>query len=109
MRILLDENMPLRFRHFLSGHDVFTAQYMGWDGKKNGELLALMQAEKFQAFITFDKALPAQQNLQAAGIGVIVLAIALPRSYKKLIPLAPDILRVLNFLQSGQVVTVPNP
>jgi len=104
MRVLIDENMSPRFRQFISGHEVFTAKYMMWDGKKNGELLALMKTENFQALITFDKALPSQQNLQAAGIGVILIANRM--DYKSLISIAPDILRALDFLQPGQVVTI---
>ncbi|MCL2639364.1 MAG: hypothetical protein FWD53_00815 [Phycisphaerales bacterium] len=62
MRVLLDENLSQRFRRLIPGHEIFTAGYMGWDGKKNGQLLALMSAADFQALITFDKALPTQQN-----------------------------------------------
>jgi hypothetical protein len=105
MRVLLDENMPQRFRLLLPGHEVFTSKYMAWDGKKNGELLAAMKAQGFQALITYDKALPAQQNLQTTGIGVIV--IVRRRSYGVLRTLAPEILRALEFLQPGQVVQVP--
>ena len=42
MKLLLDENMNPRFRHYLSAeHDVRSVGYMGWLGKVNGELLAL--------------------------------------------------------------------
>jgi hypothetical protein len=41
MKILLDENLPHELRRHLSGHDVFTVQYMNWKGIKNGQLIAL--------------------------------------------------------------------
>ena len=41
MRILLDENMPLQFRHNFPGHDVRSAQFMDWLGRHNGELVRL--------------------------------------------------------------------
>jgi hypothetical protein len=39
MRILLDECVPVQIRNALVGHDVSTAQKMGWSGIGNGELL----------------------------------------------------------------------
>lgn len=45
---------------------------MGWGGVKNGKLLALAAGE-FDAFVTVDKNLQHQQNLDALPISVIVL------------------------------------
>jgi len=39
MRILLDECLPLDFRHSFPGHETHTVQGAGLKGKKNGELL----------------------------------------------------------------------
>ena len=39
MKVLLDENLDHRLRRHLSMHDVYTVDYMGWSGLKNGELL----------------------------------------------------------------------
>jgi predicted nuclease of predicted toxin-antitoxin system len=105
MRVLLDENMPHRFRRLLPDHEVFTVSYLGWRGKKNGELLALMKGEEFRALVTFDKALVEQQDLKDMGIGVVVLSLD-PITYPRLRLLAPDVLRALQFLQPGQVVQV---
>jgi len=46
---------------------------MKWNGKKNGELLGLMTLAGFDVFVTMDKALPAQQNLEKFGIAVFIL------------------------------------
>ena len=54
MKLLLDECLDWRLRRELSGHEVRTVQEMGWQGIKNGRLLALAQAE-FQVFITGDR------------------------------------------------------
>ena len=51
MKILLDENLPHALRHEIQGHDVFTVQFMGWSGLKNGELLARAMAAGFGAII----------------------------------------------------------
>jgi predicted nuclease of predicted toxin-antitoxin system len=39
MKILLDECLPLDFRHSFPGHEVHTAEWAGFKGKKNGDLL----------------------------------------------------------------------
>jgi hypothetical protein len=50
MRILLDECVPRPLRREFPAHDVRTIHEMGWAGKKNGELLALMAAAGFEVF-----------------------------------------------------------
>lgn len=39
MRVLLDECLPVDFRHHLPGHEVHTAEWAGFKGLKNGQLL----------------------------------------------------------------------
>jgi hypothetical protein len=39
MKILLDECLPLDFRHSFPGHDTHSAEWAGLKGKTNGELL----------------------------------------------------------------------
>ena len=56
----------------LIGHDVWHVADMGWPSKRNSELLRLMAAEHFDAFLTVDQNLEFQQNLQVSGVGVIV-------------------------------------
>ena len=105
MRVLLDENIPHRFRRLLGDHQVFTVSYMGWVQKKNGELLAAMKSERLEVLVTHDRALASQQNLQAAGIAVVIIELH-PMRYAQLRDLAPQVLRALEFLQPGQIVTV---
>lgn len=61
---------------------------MGWQSKKNGELLALMLAEGFDALITFDKNLRHQQNFAKYPIAVVVLN-AFGNAFPFLEPLMP--------------------
>jgi hypothetical protein len=63
MRLLLDENVPRQLKRDIIGHEVFTVREKGWNGKKIGELLALLLAEQFDALITADKSLQHQQNV----------------------------------------------
>ncbi|MBI5473286.1 MAG: hypothetical protein HY961_13160 [Ignavibacteriae bacterium] len=74
MKILLDENLPHMLRFDLGAqHEVYTVDYMGWIGKKNGELLGLMTWKGFEALITADKNLEYQQNLDKFPIVVFLL------------------------------------
>ena len=45
MKLLLDECLDSRLRRDLPDHEVKTVQEMGWDGIKNGRLLALADPE----------------------------------------------------------------
>ncbi len=73
MKILLDESLPEQLAKELGDHEVLTVSQMGWKGKKNGELIQLIQKEEFQAFITVDKNLRYQQNLKNLPFTIIVL------------------------------------
>lgn len=74
MKILLDENMPIKVKYdFGKGHEVKTVRDMDWLGKKNGELLGLAAFNGFDIFITLDKNLKSQQNLNKVDLKFIVL------------------------------------
>ena len=63
MHILLDESLPHDLAALISGHQVSTVSDEGWTSVKNGKLLALA-ATKFDAFITADRNLEFQHNLE---------------------------------------------
>lgn len=74
MKLLLDEQLPTTLRHELDeAHEVFSAEFMRWKGKKNGELLGLMLWHGFEGLITNDKNLIYQQNLSKVSIKFFVL------------------------------------
>jgi predicted nuclease of predicted toxin-antitoxin system len=73
MKILLDECVPLQVRHALPGHEVTTAQKMGWGGISNGELLDKAEQSGFDVFIVADKNLQYQQNLSGRRIAILEL------------------------------------
>lgn len=73
-KVLLDENIPIDFRKFFSSKDeVKTVEDMDWKGKSNGVLLKLMVKYKFDVFITNDKNLSYQNQLEGLPIAVFVL------------------------------------
>ena len=74
MKILLDENLPAKLKYdFGEGFEVRTVKDMGWLGKKNGELLGLAAFNGFDLFITLDKNLKHQQNLDKVDLKFILL------------------------------------
>ena len=73
MRILLDECVPVQVRNALVGHDVATAQKMGWSGISNGELLQRAEQNGFDLFIVADKNLRYQQNLTGRKLAILEL------------------------------------
>lgn len=74
MKILLDESLPRKLKYdFEKEHEVLSVKEQGWLGKKNGVLLKLMAASGFELFITVDKNLSHQQNLESIPVTIIVL------------------------------------
>lgn len=102
MRVLLDECLPRRLGLELAGHAVTTVHQAGWAGISNGKLLALI-AGNYDAFLTVDKNLPAQQKTAALSFGVVVLR-APSNQLTDLRPLVPQILTALTALQPGSVM-----
>jgi predicted nuclease of predicted toxin-antitoxin system len=104
MKILLDECIDRRLSRELIGYDVQTVPQMGWAGIKDGQLLALAEAE-FDIFITVDRNLSFEQNLLRFDIAVIVLQ-ALSNRLADLKPLAPNILMALSRASKGQATVI---
>ena len=71
-KVVLDENLPVDLRHHLSEFSVFTVSYLGWGGVQNGDLIKLVDQE-FDVFVTGDKKLRYQQNLQSRRVAIIEL------------------------------------
>ena len=105
MRVLPDECVPKRLGRELTGHAVRTVPQEGWSGKKNGELLRLMSAAGFEVLLTVDQGIRHQQNLQAAGVAVVVMFGA-SNQLADLAPLMPDVLIALNTIQADDVVEI---
>jgi hypothetical protein len=96
MRLLLDECVPRKFRNGLAGHDCC---------KKNGELLSLAEKADFQVFLTLDRGLEYEQNLQRRTIAIILIRTKSSR-LADLLPHSTEILRVLGSIRPGELVKV---
>lgn len=100
--MLLDECVPRKLKHELAEHVAHTVTERGWSGIKNGELLALAEAE-FEVFLTVDQNLKYQQNLQAFNIGIILL-VAKNNRLRTLLPLIPQVREALESIKAGDFV-----
>ena len=101
MRILLDECIPRRFKNSLAFYDCCTVAEQGWEGERNGELLALAEMSGFQVFDTLERGIEYQQNLKARSIAIVLLRSQTNR-LSDLLPLLQSLLKILESLQPGQ-------
>lgn len=105
MRVLLDENLDRRLkRYFDEGLDVSTVVDQGWSGAKNGRLLRLAVPE-FDVFVTLDRGIAHQQNWAALDIAIVILRAPTSR-LADIVPLMPQVNRLLPTLQPGQLIRV---
>jgi hypothetical protein len=105
MRVLLDECVPRKLKGRLTGHECRAVPEEGLAGKKNGELLSLAEKAGFDVFLTLDRGIEFQQNLQARRIAVLVVRAGSSR-LADLMPHVPEILKTLESLRPGEVVSV---
>ena len=105
MKILIDECLPSRLKHQYPDHIVFTVQEMGWEGKKDKELLKLAVDEGFEIFITIDKNIEHQQNISEIRLGIIVFDI--PRTkLENLIPMTNKVIELISKARPFKVYQV---
>lgn len=105
MRILFDECVDERLRHFFHEHDCQTSRFAGFAGLKNGALLLAAEAAGFEVIVTVDQHIPDQQSLANRQISLLILRGRTNRlsDLKSLVPAALDALASMN---RGQVVNI---
>ena len=102
MKILLDECLPVDFRHHLPGHEVHTAEWAGLKGLKNGQLLRDVESAGYDVFLTTDQGIPHQQNLVGRNISVLVVR-SRTNQIEDLLLAVGAILVELKRIQPGQI------
>lgn len=101
-RVLLDECVPRRLARDFPANTVSHVCDLGWQGLRNGRLLAVMREANIAVLVTVDRNLSFQQNIGASGIAVIVLHAPSNRR-TDLLPLIASIMDLLPAVQAGQV------
>ena len=104
MHVLIDECLPKKLKRELRGHTVFTVQEKGWSGLENGDLLRVAENE-FDVWVTADKNVEYQQNLDRFDIAIVVL-LAPRNRLDILLPLMPQLREVLRVIQPRQIVYI---
>ncbi|HZL38238.1 MAG TPA: hypothetical protein VFC78_23185 [Tepidisphaeraceae bacterium] len=94
MKVLFDHNVPKRFRHLLIGHAVTITLEMGWERLANGKLLNAAALAAFEVFLSIDKKLEHEQNLNKLPIPVVILD-AVSNALPQLIPFVPHVQALL--------------
>jgi hypothetical protein len=95
LRVLFDHNVDRRFRRCLSGHDIKTTRERGWEDLDNGKLLAAAAGGGFEVFLSIDKRIRFEQNLDKLPLPIIVID-SVSNALPALIPFAPHVLALLN-------------
>ena len=105
MRVLLAGCTPLPLAWELADVAAAHVNDLGWQGRRNGVLLASMLAEGFTIFINVDRNLAYQQNIPSSGIAVIVLRASTNR-LRDLLPLLPEVRQIIASAVAGDVYLV---
>jgi predicted nuclease of predicted toxin-antitoxin system len=106
VKVLLDECLPLDFRHSLAGHDVHTAERAGLKGAKNGELLRRAELAGYDILLTVDQGIVHQQNFAGRRLSVVSIRSRTNR-LEDLLPLVGAILKAIETIGAGQASFVP--
>ena len=105
MKILLDECLPLDFRHSFASHDAHTAQWVGLKGKKNGELLQAAEVAGYNVLLTVDQGIPRQHDSAGRKLSIILVR-SRTNQIEELLPLVDAIEQALGTIQPGQTVEI---
>ena len=73
MKILMDECLPLDFRHSFSSYQIYNVQYAGFKGMKNGELLRAAENTHYDVLLTVDQGIPHEQPTSDRRISIVLI------------------------------------
>ncbi len=107
MKVLLDENLPVKLKYrFSSAIEVFTVYDINWNSLKNGELLKSLNENNFDALITSDKNIVYQHKLSKYQFRFFIL-VASDNQFQTLLPLVPLIEQKL-LMPGEQIIHINN-
>ena len=74
MKVFFDEDVPRKLARSLTQHEIHSVVSMQWGGIKNGALLKLIERERFNVFLTGDKNMQNQQQLEGRPFAVLIMS-----------------------------------
>jgi len=105
MKILLDECLPLDFRHSFSEHETHTTEWAGLKSKKNGDLLRAAEAAGYEVLLTVDQGLAYQQNLTGKRLSIVSIR-AKTNQLEDLLPFVGAIQEAMKTIGAGETVRI---
>ncbi len=107
MRILLDERVNAGVKAAFPGHAVKTVSEIGWQGSKDGPLLAYAE-NWFDVFVTIDRKLPRQHDLGKLRLGVVMARVPSNEigAYQ---PIFNALLKAAATVKPGEIIHVESP
>ena len=102
MKTLLDECIPRKLKYSLLDHECHTVPEAGLAGRKNGFLLDFAEKAGFEIFVTMDRGLEYQQNLEGRSIAILILR-GKSNRLADLLPLVSDLLRNMKLARKGEI------
>ena len=110
MKILLDENIDVRFKKLFnnSSHEVSTVRDMQWNGIRNGVLLQLLKENNFGCWIVVDKNIPYQQNIAELPCLIIVLDVY-KNTLEHITKIFPAVVTALENISANKWIVIPEP
>ena len=106
MKILLDERLPLDFRHSFPNYEAHSAQWAGLKSKKNGELLLAAEMGGYDVLLTVDQGISHQQQSSSRKLSIILVG-SRTNQIEDLLPFVDAILKALKTIAPGQIVAIP--
>lgn len=97
---------PSAWLTYLPGQQVTTVKTAGYTSLSNGDLIRRATADGYNVLVTADRNLPAQQNIRASGIAVVLV------SGNRLVDIEPnaEVLReTIATAEPGTVARVAHP
>ncbi len=104
MRILLDNCVHVKAKGLFRGHEVLHASDIGFEKLANGELMA-RAAKRFDVFVTTDKKIRYEHNLDKLPIALVELNTRLTR-FDDLRTLEPHLEAALQHTKTHRFVSV---
>ena len=107
MKILLDENLPVKLKFNLTEFYTYTVRDMSWNSYKNGALLKAAVENEFICFITSDKNIQFQHKLSELNLSFIILNIKLLK-WEYIEPLVEKLKETIKTAEIGKIYSIHN-
>jgi len=105
MKILLDECVTKKAKNLLAEFEVHTVPEMGFNGLKNGKLLAQAENAGFDIFLTIDKNINYQQTINKFQLAIVILDV-LKSNIKHIEELMPEFKSQISIFEKGKAYRI---